>query len=213
MRSALISQARTCAITSALLSLLVFFLLFFSAGCGKSANRKGELNTADIRGFISDLGIVRKPMDNYLGYIFVEGEREPETQADRARITVTKKTTILSRIAGRETNLKFGELKIGDKVEVIFTGPVMESYPPQATAGAIVLLARTGIIRAKNMLEPEVMSIPGVAGIGISSRNGKPVIVVYLENVSNELLSKIPREYEGFDVITEVTGPIEALPR
>ncbi len=213
MSFASISRVLKHTISIATLFFCAFILGFSLSGCGTQTNREGGSKSADIVGFISDLGIARTPGGDYLGYIFVEGEKDPETQLDKASISVTKKTRIVSRISGRETTLKFGELKIGDKVEVKLTGPIMESYPPQATAKAIVLLKHTGIVRAKNMLEPEVMSISGVTGIGISSRNGDPVIVVYLENNSSDLLSKIPIEYAGYKVITEVTGPIEAFPR
>ncbi len=56
------------------------------------------------------------------------------------------------------------------------------------------------------------MSLQGVVGFGISARGGEPVIVVYLESDDPVLKGRIPSELEGFRVLTEVTGPIEALP-
>ncbi len=143
----------------------------------------------------------------------MEGEKETDTEFDKASVSVMKKTKITSIISGGQEKLEFKDLTLGDRVEVVFTGPVMESYPVQATADSITVIEHSRIVSAKNRLEGEIMSIPGVTGIGVSSKSGKPVIVVYLENDSEDLRMKILKEYEGFEVITEVTGPIEALPR
>ena len=67
----------------------------------------------------------------------------------------------------------------------------------------------TQIEAANDQLARQLLGIEGVAGIGISECNNRPCITVYLENDSPELRARVPAEFQGFLVITEVTGPIE----
>lgn len=68
------------------------------------------------------------------GSFLVEGEIEPDTQYDRASVSVTGATRWYGA-DGRPA--ESGVLAIGSHVEVWFEGPVAESYPVQATAGAV----------------------------------------------------------------------------
>lgn len=194
--------------------LTVLLALTFTAGCGGGGGSSPGGAAADIRGYISSTwGIsADPPPGGNLGSIMVDGELEPDTTVDRASVTVKEETRIYLEADGRRSEVEFNDLSVGQRVEVVFTGPVMESYPVQATAGEITVLENSGIGEVKDRHELEIMSIPGVTGYSISSRDGLPVIVVMLENDSPELKSRIPLELEGFEVVTEVTGPIEALP-
>ncbi len=58
----------------------------------------------------------------------------------------------------------------------------------------------------------ELMSIPGVVGIGQGLCNGKPCIKVLVIEKTPELAQKIPDNLEGYLVIIEETGEIRALP-
>lgn len=60
--------------------------------------------------------------------------------------------------------------------------------------------------------ESKLMAIEGVSGIGISERDGKPCLKVFLEEDSPTLKSQIPSQLDGFEIDIEVTGPIKALP-
>lgn len=193
---------------------VVILALSFMSGCGTENGSRPDGGTADIRGYISSTwGISADPAPGgNLGSIMVDGELEPDTTVDRASVTVTEETRIYLEADGRRSEVEFNDLSVGQRVEVVFTGPVMESYPVQATAGEITVLEASGIGEVKDRHEREIMSIPGVTGYGISSRDGRPVIVVMLENDSPGLQSRIPTELEGFEVVTEVTGPVEALP-
>ena len=82
----------------------------------------------------------------------------------------------------------------------------------QATASEIVVLGSTSIGEVKDRHEEELLSIPGVVGVGISSRDGEPVIVVYLESDSPEThRPRSPRSWRD-SRCSEVTGPIEIQP-
>jgi len=58
-------------------------------------------------------------------------------QVDRAWVTVTAQTAVWTA-TGRRGDA--GDLKQGETVAVWFDGPVAESYPVQAKAGAIRIL-------------------------------------------------------------------------
>ncbi len=79
----------------------------------------------------------------------------------------------------------------------------------------IFLVSKTSLTieQVKERYESELMAIDGVVGVGIGECEGKPCIKVYLENDSPDLKKRIPLQLDGFKVETEVTGPIEALPK
>lgn len=55
-----------------------------------------------------------------------------------------------------------------------------------------------------------LMERPGVAGVGVGLREGKPVIVLMLERDSPEVTAGLPEEIEGHRVVVEVVGEITA---
>ena len=210
------STARDRGYQTCLAAVLALLLpVLFAVGCGGDGRSAPVGGKPDVRGYISDTwGVSADPAPGgNLGSILVEGEAGPGTSVDRASVTIKESTRIYEGFGGGRREIDFGDLEAGQLVEVVFTGPMMESYPVQATAAEITVLENSGIGGARDRLWDEIMSIPGVVGNGISSRQGSPVIVVYLENDSPGLKSKIPLDAEGFKVVTEVTGPIDALPR
>ena len=70
----------------------------------------------------------------------------------------------------------------------------------------------TAIEAAANDLSRQLLTIGGIAGVGNGQCDGSACIRVYLENDSADLRNKVPRRFRGFEIVTEVTGPIEALP-
>ena len=98
------------------------------------------LQTADIRGTISSLEIVQDADGRRLLSMLVEGEVEPDTNVDRALVTISDETLIV--IAGSEEKgeATIDELAPGIRVQVVFDGPVAESYPVQAWAGLVEIL-------------------------------------------------------------------------
>ncbi len=59
----------------------------------------------------------------------------------------------------------------------------------------------------------ELMSIPGVVGIGQGLCNNKPCIKVFVIERTPELEQEIPKSLEGYPVMIEETGEIRALPK
>jgi beta-N-acetylhexosaminidase len=111
--------------------LLSFLLLFTLAGCSSMNTKKKP----DIRGEINKLNLNDK---NEVVGIFVEGKIEEDTSHDKASIDFAKDIKIY--YAENNTKASIKDLKEGMKVEVIFTGPVRESYPVQATAEIIRII-------------------------------------------------------------------------
>jgi|GEM_PF-161130 len=106
-------------------------IIFSSAGCNQS-NVKDKV---DIRGQITEI----LNNDGGIVGILVEGKVEQDTAYDKARVKIGKETKIYD--GNTDKQLSLNNLKEGLKVEVVFTGPVAESYPVQATARTIKIIA------------------------------------------------------------------------
>ncbi|MFZ5973867.1 MAG: DUF3221 domain-containing protein [Bacillota bacterium] len=72
--------------------------------------------------------------------ILVEGEITADTVYDKASVRVTDKTVIQKDALSRA--FEMSDLTVGTTVEVIFEGPVAESYPVQGTAGVVRILSQ-----------------------------------------------------------------------
>jgi len=99
----------------------------------------------DIRGRIT--GVISGSPDMHQahrvqGFIQVEGKLTEDVQYDKAAITITDSTRIHIMSGNEKKEGTFGSLKENDSVEAVFTGPVRESYPVQATALQITILGR-----------------------------------------------------------------------
>ncbi len=63
------------------------------------------------------------------------------TGGAKSRLTVPSTARVLRRAEAGVTDVGFGALRVGQRVEAWFTGPVAESYPTQTTASVIVVTA------------------------------------------------------------------------
>lgn len=72
--------------------------------------------------------------------ILVEEYPYEEAGSLKAHITVTSATRVFYQQESAQT-AEFDDISVGDRIRVWFTGPVRESYPVQATAKAIAILA------------------------------------------------------------------------
>lgn len=93
----------------------------------------GDVNDIAIRGIVKDISI-----DNGLTSVRVEGNLEKDTRYDIANILVGKDTII--KKGNSSSNLKVSDLKIGQKIEVVFQGPEGRSYPVTANAYSINII-------------------------------------------------------------------------
>ena len=103
---------------------LTTVLMLNMMGCMKTSNNRNE--KIDIRGSITK---VLTDDNKKITGIFVEGKVESDTIHDKATVRIDKSTKI-----------SVSELKEGMKVEVVFKGEVLESYPVQAKAMTIKVI-------------------------------------------------------------------------
>jgi hypothetical protein len=87
--------------------------------------------------------------------------------------------------------------------------PYIPEDQPAENAFSAAATAAAQISRVKQNHERELMAIDGVEGVGLGRNQiGDDVIVVYLRDAAVE--SRLPRQIEGFQVKTEITGIIDA---
>ncbi|HJZ92898.1 MAG TPA: hypothetical protein VKE40_18635 [Gemmataceae bacterium] len=77
-----------------------------------------------------------------LGTILIEGKKDKDTEYDKAMVKVTKATKIFQLVGKDLKPASFDDLKPGVKMEIEFSGPPDASFPPNATAGKIVIHPR-----------------------------------------------------------------------
>jgi beta-N-acetylhexosaminidase len=118
-------------------ALAVFAVLALGA-CGDDDGEDLPENP-DIRGTITS---VTEDGGDVLGTVLIEGVIEDDTSYDKASVRVEDDTEIFQEAEdGSLAEVTFAELHVGLQVEAWFTGPVAESYPVQAKAAKIVILA------------------------------------------------------------------------
>jgi Protein of unknown function (DUF3221) len=78
---------------------------------------------------------------NSCNSILVEGMIVGNNQNQNLSIRITNESTILQKQGEERSKASYNDLKPGQKVAIIFTGPFVVSYPPQTTAKEIVILS------------------------------------------------------------------------
>lgn len=94
---------------------------------------------ADVRGEVKSVTFLRAK--DLVANILVEGAKEKDTGHDKASVTLTNATKVYAWADGKKVEAKAADLKQGCRVQCVFTGPVAESYPVQARASEVVILA------------------------------------------------------------------------
>lgn len=91
-------------------------------------------NAADIIGSITQV-------QGTEGRLRILVEQVPTRSAGYpiASIAVGRETDVIRRADGATSRGSSGELVVGQRVQVWFTGPVAESYPVQATAATVLI--------------------------------------------------------------------------
>ncbi len=88
----------------------------------------------DIRGSITTF---EEGSDRLLARLLIKSEFD-NTAYDQAWVAITDETLI--HLSGQEAEETLAALEPGVRVQVVFDGPVAESYPVQAVAGFVVIL-------------------------------------------------------------------------
>ena len=113
----------------------VSVISFFTVAYAFSTSQVG------VRGTISQVSRV-EGRKGVLGRVLIEGAKETDTEVDKASVTVTDETRLSIEQGGKRETAAFADIKKGQKVEARFDGPVLKSYPVQATASEIVILGQ-----------------------------------------------------------------------
>lgn len=117
--------------------LLGTILIIFSSITGCSLSNIGT--KADIRGNITNISKNTEDK-NIIGSILIEGNLERDTKYDKASVTITRQTRIFEYKNKKLIKADFESFKIEQKVQALFTGQVLESYPVQVKAIEVVIL-------------------------------------------------------------------------
>jgi hypothetical protein len=72
--------------------------------------------------------------------VLVQGTMTDNNQTMNISVKISEETIIMERSAGQRSNSSFENIQPGQAVEIRFTGPVLQSYPPQTTASQIIIL-------------------------------------------------------------------------
>ncbi len=78
------------------------------------------------------------PTPETFGQVLVEAEPDVD-RSDKARVSLPRDTLLLAESEGGYTEIGFNSLRVGELARVWLEGPVLESYPVQATAAALVI--------------------------------------------------------------------------
>ncbi len=111
------------------------------AGCGGTASPPPATppsGAADIIGVVRDL---TPGGDAGSVVLLVVADPGVTTSYDRASVRVTPETAVWASAGEGRTAATGADLAEGQRVAVWFTGGVAESYPVQATAGDVEILA------------------------------------------------------------------------
>ncbi len=119
--------------------LLALLIMTSLAACKAAPDDSGDVG---IRGLITTVTIAEDQSDAF-GSILVEGSTDDNTclVSDKASVTLTADTVFV-----HDSEKKYMEatdmenLTVGTKVEIIFTGPVAESYPVQGSAKVVRII-------------------------------------------------------------------------
>lgn len=122
-------------------ALLLLGSLLMVQGCGNgedkgNGNGNGNGQTATIRGAIIAVDDYKQGEGRL---ILMEVTKENGTQYDRASVSIAKDAKMYAMADGKKNKASLADLKSGQNLEVVITGPVMESYPVQVNATEVVI--------------------------------------------------------------------------
>lgn len=124
--------------------LLILAGLPLLSGCGRREPGPGRAEAPDppgpldIRGVVTSLA--RGGQGGAVATLRIAGAKMPDTRYDKAVVTLTSATRLYQREPYGRSLVPLESLRLGDKVEVRFAGPVAESYPVQARAAEVLIL-------------------------------------------------------------------------
>jgi hypothetical protein len=92
--------------------------------------------TIGIRGVVKDIVQGKDGIT-----MLVEGKKEQDTAYDKASVTVNMTSVVFRGKTPVTSEFAFSEIKVGDTVEVVFDGPVSQSYPVMGVARTLRIMS------------------------------------------------------------------------
>lgn len=175
---------------------------------GLNIDWDNESHTILIKDFIEEedeigvRGVVKDLVKGKDGITFlVEGELDEDTMLDTAYVTVNMQTIVMKDSVEITNQFAYEEIKEGDRLEVIFTGPIMKSYPAQATAKKVNIISEEANIPDVNAK----VKAPDVVGEVIEiEAEGKRILVDSKDTTVNGLIwVTIDEDTSFFENISE----------
>jgi hypothetical protein len=121
------------------MSRFIPLLTLIAVGALALASAAQDGAKVDIRGKVTKFSVVKPNNAGILASVMVEGKKE-NSNYDKAAVKITNKTK-LEKLVGKERRpATLEDLKEGVQVEAKFTGPVLQSYPVQATAAEVLIV-------------------------------------------------------------------------
>ena len=85
-----------------------------------------------------------------------------------------------------------------------------QSAPDRTPAAPVASESATPLLEVIERHGPEFLDVPGVVTAGEDVVDGRPVIVIFVEKLTPELVAQLPKEIEGHPVVVrEDTGKQE----
>ncbi len=116
------------------LPLLVLAFAILPSCSPRSPGETAPATDPDIRGILTKVNLTVEPWT-----VLVEEKPEEAAGSAKAMVRLTEATRILRRAGSGIERTAPQDLAVAQRVSVWFTGPVMESYPVQATAAIVVI--------------------------------------------------------------------------
>jgi beta-N-acetylhexosaminidase len=121
----------------------VLLALALTAACLVEGAKSFSSSRVNVRGAITHISRAEgQGSGGGVARVLIEGAKEPDTEVDKASVTVMAETRLFISRGGERKPAGLAALEEGQRVEAIFTGPVRESYPVQATAAEITILEK-----------------------------------------------------------------------
>ncbi|HMK53239.1 MAG TPA: DUF3221 domain-containing protein [Methanobacteriaceae archaeon] len=117
----------------------MLFVLFLGVAYGVYCATGEE--PADMKGKV--VGVCQAgPEDgiNNTNSVLVEGIMVGSNQTVNVSVKISPETVIMEKEGNKRNNASFDSIKPGESVEMRFTGPFLQSYPPQTTASQILIV-------------------------------------------------------------------------
>lgn len=119
--------------------MVLLFVLFLGVVYGTFTATGSE--RVDMNGVIIGL-CSDNPQENtgVIDSLLVEGFQTGASQSQNMSIVINKNTTVYHKYGKNLVKATVNDLHPGQKIEIRFNGPVLQTYPPQVNATDIIIL-------------------------------------------------------------------------